>query len=227
MSKTVHMSEADHALVSAAVSEAERGSDGEIITIVSEQSEDYDDVAANWSAFVALLALAVYALFPDFYLNLLNIGSNGWHREFTLAEALPILALAVAIKYAATRLLLAWMPLRLALTPGWIKAARVRARAVQYFKIGAEGRTAKKTGVLLYLSMREHRAEIVADEAVHQSVPAERWGAAMAKLVSEVHAGRPGEGVAAAVTQVGAILAEHFPKDASDPNEIPDRLIEL
>lgn len=37
----------------------------------------------------------------------------------------------------------------------------------------------------------------------------------------------PGEGMAAAVRQVGAILAAHFPKDSGDPNEIPDRLIEL
>jgi putative membrane protein len=29
------------------------------------------------------------------------------------------------------------------------------------------------------------------------------------------------------VRQVGAVLAEHFPKSHSDTNELPDRLIEL
>lgn len=225
--RTIHLGEADHELVSAAVTEAERGTDGEIVTIVSDLSEDYDDIAANWAAFVALLALGAYAFFPNFYLGLINLGSNGWHRTYTLEEALPIIAVLVAIKYAATRLLMRWMPLRLALTPGWVKTARVRARAIQYFKVGAESRTMKRTGVLLYLSLREHRAELVADEAVHQSVPEVRWGRAMAALIEEVRAGRPAEGMVAAVRHVGDILAEHFPKDPNDPNELPDRLIEL
>ena len=58
-------------------------------------------------------------------------------------------------------------------------------------------------------------------------VPAERWGDAMAALVDEVRAGRPGEGMAAAVGQIGTILAETFPKTDADTNELPDRLIEL
>jgi putative membrane protein len=56
---------------------------------------------------------------------------------------------------------------------------------------------------------------------------AETWGEAMAALLAEVKAGRPGEGIAAAVALIGAVLAEHFPKSASDTNEIPDKLIEL
>lgn len=225
--RNIHLTDADHQRVSDAVAAAERETDGEIVTIVTDLSEDYDDVAANWSAFVALLALGAYAFFPEFYLNLINIGSNGWHNEWTLAGALPLLALFVTIKYAAIRLLMMWMPLRLALTPGWTKTARVRARAIRYFKVGAESRTAKRTGVLLYLSLKEHRAEIVADEAVHQSVPEARWGHAMAALVADVRDGRPADGIIAAIGEIGAILAEHFPKDPDDPNELPDKVIEL
>jgi putative membrane protein len=103
----------------------------------------------------------------------------------------------------------------------------VRRRAVLLFRASIESRTASRTGVLLYLSEAERRAEIVADEAIHGKVPAERWGDAMAALVDEVRAGRPAEGMAAAVAQIGAILAETFPKTDADPNELPDRLIEL
>ena len=84
-----------------------------------------------------------------------------------------------------------------------------------------------KTGVLIYLSMGEHMAEIVVDAAVAKAVEPEAWGAAMAALIDEVRAGRPGAGMAAAVKAVGAVLAQHFPKDHEDPNELPDRLIEL
>ena len=49
----------------------------------------------------------------------------------------------------------------------------------------------------------------------------------MAALVTAVRDGRAGDGMVAAVTAIGAILAEHFPKTADNPNELPDRVIEL
>ena len=81
--------------------------------------------------------------------------------------------------------------------------------------------------MLLYLSMKEHRAEIVADEAIASKVAPEIWGDAMVALLDQVKTGNPGAGVAAAVAQMGVVLAVHFPKGSENPNEIPDRLIEL
>lgn len=227
MTPTKRLSEADHALVSDAVAEAERGTDGEIVTIVTDLSDRYHDAALHWAIGIMFLALALLALFPEGIAAISSWATNGWEHEFSLREILPIIFVVLAAKFLAVRYILAWMPLRLALTPRATKARRVQARAIQYFKVGAESRTAKKTGVLIYLSMGEHMAEIVADEAVHRAVPAESWGDAMTALIDEVRAGRPGQGMAAAVRQVGTILAAHFPKDAGDPNEIPDRLIEL
>ena len=77
------------------------------------------------------------------------------------------------------------------------------------------------------MSLREHRAEIVADAAIHSIVPSEVWGQAMAALVSEVRHGRLADGMIVAVSAVGAVLAEHFPRADDDKNELPDRLIEL
>jgi putative membrane protein len=129
--------------------------------------------------------------------------------------------------FLIVRFALAYMPLRMALVPRATRARRVRRRAIQYFKVGAERRTTARVGILLYLSRDERMAEIVADEAIHRAVPAERWGDAMAALVAETRAGKPGAGMAAAVERIGAILAETFPKTADDRNELPDRLIEL
>ena len=227
MAKVNKLSAADHALVSAAVSEAERGTDGEIVTIVTDVSDAYNDAGLHWAIGVMFMALALFTVFPHKIIALLTWMSNGWEHEFTLGELLPIIFVVLVVKFLAVRYLLAIMPLRLALTPKRTKHRRVRRRAIQYFKVGAESRTLKKTGVLIYLSMSEHMAEIVADEAVHRAVPPEAWGAAMAALIDEVRQGRPGEGMAAAVKAVGVILAEHFPKDEDDANELPDRLIEL
>jgi putative membrane protein len=117
--------------------------------------------------------------------------------------------------------------LRLAATPATTKARRVRRRALQLFQTMAEKRTRAATGVLLYLSLDERRAELIADESIHSKVAPELWGDAMADLVAEVKAGRPGAGMAKAVERIGGVLAEHFPKSSADTNELPDRLIEL
>jgi putative membrane protein len=75
--------------------------------------------------------------------------------------------------------------------------------------------------------LREHRAEIVVDEAIHGRVDPVVWGNAMADLIGEVKGGRPGSGMAKAVERIGVVLTEHFPKTHTDQNELPDRLIEL
>lgn len=221
------MTEADHRRVSEAVRSAEAGTAGEIVTIVADASDRYRDVALWWPISVAVLALAALAGFPDYHTGLVGWVSNGWLVEWTPAEAFE-LALAVAVlKFAGTWLILQWMPLRLFLTPDAVKAERVRLRAIRYFKVGAERRTSGRTGVLIYLSLAEHRAEIVADEAIHSKVAPESWGEAMAKLVAKVHDGHMADGMIAAIGDVGAILGEHFPRADGDVNELPDRLIEL
>jgi putative membrane protein len=115
----------------------------------------------------------------------------------------------------------------MALTPGRTKTRRVHRRAILLFRAGAESRTRARTAVLIYLSLSEHRAEILADKSIASKVSPDVWGDAMAALVEHVRDGRTGAGMAQAVQQVGAILAEHFPRSEDDTNELPDRLIEL
>ena len=105
--------------------------------------------------------------------------------------------------------------------------ARVRRRAVTIFQAAASGRTTGRTGILIYLSLAERRAEIIADEAILKVTDDHTWGEAMTELLTNVREGRVGDGIAAAVERVGAVLSEHFPRSTEDLNEIPDKLIEL
>jgi putative membrane protein len=223
----LRLSEADHALVTAAVTEAERKSDGEIVTIVADRSDAYHDVGLHHAVLAMLLVPAMLAFVPQALIDCAMGQMLGWNAMLTRGTLMALLFILLTAVFLIVRYALAWMPLRLALTPGATKARRVRRRAVQYFKVGAERRTVGRTGVLLYLSLAEHRAEIVADQAIHSTVPPEMWGDAMAALIAAVKDGRPGEGMAGAVAVIGDVLAEHFPKSAADRNELPDRLVEL
>ena len=221
------LSEADHQHVSKAVAAAESHTAGEIVTIVTDRSDGYSDIALAWAGFVAFTSLTALSLAPQFYLSLCERVFGGWGAEWT-PRALFALASAVAIlKFLAMLALQLWPPLKFALVPGTVKSARVRGRAVEFFKVGAERRTHGRTGILIYLSMREHRAEILADAAIAAKVAPEVWGEAMAAMLAELKQRRVGHGIVAAVERVGAVLAEHLPRAEDDVNELPDRLIEL
>ena len=102
-----------------------------------------------------------------------------------------------------------------------------RTSALTCFRVGAQARTTGHTGILIYLSMAERRAEIIADEAIASKVAPEVWGDAMHALLTEIRKGHVGDGMVAAIRKVGAVLAEHLPRAADDQNELPDRVIEV
>ena len=221
------ISQADHDRVSAAVQEAEAHTSGEIVTIVARRSDSYHDVGLSWAAAAVFLALALMAAFPAQLRTFLSSLLLDWDHELADWKLLLGLTAILILKFLVVRYLLAIMPLRMLMTPRATKARRVRRRAILLFRTAAEARTRGRTGVLIYLSLDEHRAEIVADRAINDKVAPEAWGDAMAALIDAIRAGQPGEGLAQAVTQVGAVLSTHFPREQDDINELPDRLIEL
>ena len=216
----------DHSRVSAAISAAEQKSDGEIIAICADQSDAYNDVGLHWAVLAMVAVLAFFAAMPQF-LAWWYDRLTGWSAEPGLRELLTLLLFFALLKFLVVLFLLKWRPLRMLLTPGSTKTRRVRRRAIMLFKTGAERRTIGRTGILIYLSMAEHRAEIVGDEAITKVTTPDTWGEAMTALLADVKAGRPGDGIVAAVGIIGEVLAEHFPKSGEDTNEIPDKLIEL
>ncbi|MBU6396511.1 MAG: hypothetical protein KGQ75_18235 [Sphingomonadales bacterium] len=221
------LNDTDRKRIAEAVAAAEARSAGEIVTIVTPQSDPYRDVALAWSISIAFLALAALELAPNFYLGLIERVLGLWDHDWTPRQVLGIALTVAVLKFLGMLLILTWRPLRLLLTPAPIKSARVHARALTCFRIGAEGRTTGRTGVLIYLSLAEHRAEIIADEAIASKVSPEVWGDAMHALLAPLRAGQAGEGMVAAIGKVGAVLAEHLPRADDDENELPDRVIEV
>ncbi|MDQ4419103.1 hypothetical protein OOT33_01405 [Sphingobium sp. DEHP117] len=221
------LSEADHERISAAVRVAEAQTDGEIVTVIAPRSDAYHDVGLHYAVAGMLSLLALVAAFPGWFEALAVTALGGWQHELPVWELLTLLVGAQILVFLVIRYALAWMPLRLALTPPATKARRVRRQAVTIFRASAEGRTHASTAILLYLSLAEHRAEIVADSAISSAVAPERWGDAMAALIHAVRQDRTADGMVDAISMLGAILAEQRPLASQNPNELPDRLIEL
>ena len=221
------ISEGDRARVAEAVAKAEAASDGEIVTIVAPRSDAYHDVALHYAVLLMLFVPAFWAFAPQSLVDWAASLLLGWNAELNRELIMLYLFVKLAGTFLFVRVLLAYRPLRLALTPGNTKSRRVHRKAVELFRASCELKTRGRTGVLLYLSLAERRAEIVADEAIASKVAPEVWGEAMAALIDEVKRGRPGDGMVLAVEKIGAVLAPILPPRAENPNELPNRLITL
>jgi putative membrane protein len=204
----------DHGRVSTAITAAESRSDGEIATIIARQSDSY----ADWA-----LLLSVAGSFV--------LTAIGWPWAAMLAERAMHLAgrwdvapgpadiwlAACAMQImllAGIWLLLQWPALRMMLVPRGMKRRRVRAAAVQAYRIGLEARTRAATGALIYLSQAEHGVEIVGDAAINRHIATEDWAEPMEMLLTALQGGRAAEGIIDAVEHIGAMMARHFPRSA-------------
>lgn len=223
----MQLSREDHDLVAAAVAKVERESDGEIVTVLARRSDAYHDVALHYAVLAMLLVPAIGSVVPQAWMDWGTGLLFGWNAAIGFRTLMVLLFVKMAVLFLIVRYALAWPPLRMALTPGRTKSRRVHRRAVETFKASCELKTRGRTGVLLYLSLDEKRAEIVADKAINDLVEPEVWGEAMEVLIDEVKAGRPGPGLALAIERIGAVLAPILPPTHDNPDELPNRVVAL
>lgn len=229
------LSPEDLAAVEAAVRAAETRTTGEIYCVVAEESADYHATPLAWAAGVALLAPALLLL-AGVEVTVPDVSAfGGWSAaqvedigEATVRAALIGTLGLQALLFVATLFLVAIPPVRRALTPRGMKRDRVRQRAEEQFLSKNLHATRERTGVLIYVSLAERMAELLADEGIHAQAPDGIWDQAVAALTAGLKHGKPGEGFARCVALCADVLAERFPPRPGDnPNELPDAVVVL
>jgi len=115
-------------------------------------------------------------------------------------------------------------PLLRALVNPTSRHAAVRWRAQQLFLELGVTETRQRSGVLLFLSEAERRVELLADRGIHERVGEEAWRSLVQVVTTAIREGRAAQGVCAAVDSIGESLAQHFPREADDTNELPDAM---
>lgn len=220
----------DHDRIARAVVAAEATTRGEIVCVVTDQAAPYAEVPLAWAAMGALvLPLLVLALASAAQGLELAIGPVSAAYEILRA---PVLATPVGYALLQAGLFLGVFALasvpsiRRRLIPSSLKRARVRDRALEQFHAAGLGHTRERTGVLIFVSLYEQRAEVIADPGLSGQVEDAAWTMVVADLVAGVRAGRAGDGFVAAIERCGRLLAEHFPAGPDNPNERPDALVE-
>lgn len=222
----------EHAAIARAIAVAEARTSGEIFCVLARQVSAYRDVSLILAAAAALiLPLALIPLgfdaarFPGF--------SDTWEaahlaaRDVTIGRTIGVYAVVQAIVFVFAYILLRFPPLLRVFTPRGLRRDRTRQAAMHQFLAHGLHVTENRTGVLIFAALADRQVEVVADQGIYSRVDPEVWGQAVAVLTASLKARRPAEGFEKAIALVGAILAEHFPPRPANPNEVPDRLVEI
>ncbi|HSV17713.1 MAG TPA: TPM domain-containing protein [Casimicrobiaceae bacterium] len=98
-----------------------------------------------------------------------------------------------------------------------------RERALEVFGLLRVWDTEENAGVLLYVLLADRDVEIVADRGIHRRVGDAEWEAVCRALEANFRSGDQADGMVRAVGRISDLLAEHFPGDGSQTNELPDR----
>ena len=128
------------------------------------------------------------------------------------------------VVFLALGLLLCLPRLRVALIPRRARRAMAFRVATEQFYTRAVSRKHDRSGILIFVSLAEHYARIIADDGIAARVPQLHWRSVVDALIAQVREDRVADGFIAAIEMCGAVLAEHFPRADGSPNELPDRI---
>lgn len=227
------MTQQDHDRIAAAIAAAEAKTAGEIYCVLTPAVSDYRETPLAWATAAALI-LPAAALLLGFEPQALTRVFGGWtvgHEAAGDAAIFAALTLYVALQaavFVVAAVIVGLPPVRRALTPRSLKAERVHRAAMQQFLSHGLHATRERTGVLLFAAIAERRAEVIADEGIYKVADPAVWDEVVDRLIEGLKRRRIGDGFVAAVELSGRILAAHVPSRGDDnPNELPDRLVEL
>jgi putative membrane protein len=193
--------------VAAAIAEAESQSAGEIYVVVAHGGEEFRYVPVIWAALAALLV--------------------PWPLH--LLTSLPTTTILVlqALVFVGAALIMSHPSINHRIVPNAIAAERTRRQAYEQFLAHGVHLTEARTGVLIYVTPTDQRVEIVADGGIHSKVGEAAWEELAQDITAAARRGQLVDGILSAIRKAGALLAQHFPPSARNPNELSDRMVEI
>jgi putative membrane protein len=201
---TAVISMKDRERIGAAIRAAEAKTSGEIVCVLAEASSD--------ATALPILSAALVALALPWFL--VAITALSVHR-ILLLQLIMFIGLSV---------LLCLPRVRIAMMPRAARRAVAHRVALEQFSIRGVARKKDHTGVLIFVSLAERYARIVADHGIAARVSQAQWQHAVDALTTHMGSGRVAEGFIAAIDLCGKVLEANFPRTPGSGDELPDRI---
>lgn len=196
--------------IETAIAEAESHTSGEIVPILVRRSSTVGHVSLVG---FTLLLLGMFLI--DLPAILADLGGPYWIWLGGCWLLAGGLALGLQRLDIVQRLL----------TPRLDQMQQVNLRAqIEFYELGIS-QTRDRTGILLFVSLMEHRAVVLADHSIAEKLDADVWQELVDLMIRGVKRGDLAAGMTEAVQRCGELLSAHFPIAENDINELRDHLI--
>ena len=208
-------SENERDRIAAAIDEAEAQSGAEIVPYVAVRSDEYPTVRWRGGVLAALLAAGALTL-------LRTTPLPEWAPHLTvelLLAAVPVVGLLGAF---AAGTLPAFIR---SLTPSSEMNRAVDRRAMKAFVEEEVFATRDRTGILLFVSLLEHRIEVLADAGIDRQVDETAWADVTKHIRRGIEQNRLTQGLLNGIDCCGRLLDEHGVETQADgEDELENRV---
>lgn len=208
------LSEADHGRIRSAVAAAEKKTAGEIVCMVVSSSYHYP---------LANVLGATAAALPMSLLGTHFLGAWLWIGSQNMWLFLGLFTICfVLFHWALDRV------------PG-LKRRFISRREIDeeveeaainaFFRQGLY-RTRDASGVLLFISVFEHKVWLLADRGIHEKVPQAEWDALVSRVTRGIREGQRTDAICSAIAAIGRRLESHFPVKPDDTDELENLIVD-
>ncbi|MDE2731731.1 MAG: hypothetical protein OXI38_10095 [Bacteroidota bacterium] len=207
------LTESDQTLIKEAVAAAEQRTSGEIVPYIVPRSGDYEVALWRGAGICTLIASTVVLLVWRFY---------GWDVPIWVQGVTPVLVLMSAGVLGA--IIVRVIPALHRWLAGSERLDRtVNRRAVAAFMEKEIFLTRERTGILLFVSVFEHRIQVIGDSGINAQVMQEDWADVVRAVREGVSKGNLAEGLIAGIDICGTLLElSGLNIRPDDENELPD-----
>jgi putative membrane protein len=226
-----YFSEEEHARIRSAIEAAEAGTSGEIVAMVVDRSDSYREA----ETLGAVLMSALFAFIGEISLQFFTLwrAASGWDHGGGFGAELALYGVSIwtyvplvfLLFFPARYLLRRCESLKLAFVDRKRIDEAVRERAVRAFYEKGLYKTRDETGILIFLSLLEHKVWILGDRGIDRKIPRDRWQALARELSLGMRENRACEALCTVISACGEELGRHFPKKSDDTNELADDVI--
>jgi putative membrane protein len=200
----MNLSKDDRARISAAIGAAEARTSGEIVCVLAQSASHAPAVPI---LFAALLALALPWILVAF--------TGMTVHRILLLQVIVFLLLAAVLSIPRVQA---------AMTPRRARRAAAHRLAMEQFALRGIAHKQDRSGILIFASLAERYARIIADDGIAARVPRARWQGAIDALIAHMRNGQVAEGFIAAIEVCGNELAANFPRTEKSREELPNRI---
>lgn len=204
----------DAAKIEAAISEFEAVVDFELVPVIAKSSTPTLHVPFVISS---LLMVFVFFGFEAYYIA-------SWH-DWEASTIIHALATLFAVTLAIGFILARFDVVRRMLTPSKYRHQFAQLEAEQVFLKKRLFETKAHQGLLLFISLMEHRIVILPDMRSDFTDAKQLSEEVLKILQDDFKSGSYEQGLLEAITHLKKTLALKFPKKSSDGNQLPNKLI--